>query len=151
MRKVKTDLQTVIILLQQVQEFNGDCEKESFKLPGNASYSLFRNDLALNTVYNKIYLKKRTALLEKYAQKEEDGSYKFEDVENGGKRYVLTDDAAYDKEHFELLNEHVDIELEYTGNISKKMENVIGEQRLLNKFWYLIETFNNFGKIISNE
>jgi hypothetical protein len=54
-------------------------------------------------------------------------------------------------EYGDFLNSPVEIELEYTGNVSKKMENVIGEQKLFNKFFYLVELFNNFGKVKKDE
>lgn len=155
MRKVKTTMQTAIILFQQIQEFNDDCQKESFKLPGDVSFALFMNEQKLIKPYND-HIQKRQELLFKYGiQKprvddKEEIQYETE-VVNNVTVYKLTDGEAYDLEYGHFLNSPVEIELEYTGNVSKKMENVVGEQKLFNKFFYLVELFNNFGKVKKDE
>lgn len=155
MRKVQTTMQTAIILFQQIQEFNEDCQKESFKLPGDVSFALFMNEQKLIKLYND-HIQKRQELLFKYGiQKprtddKEEIQYETE-VVNNVTVYKLTDGEAYDLEYGDFLNSPVEIELEYTGNVSKKMENVIGEQKLFNKFFYLVELFNNFGKVKKDE
>ena len=137
----------LIILSRQIAEFQQTAEDAKLVLPAQASYIVHRNESLVLQQYTK-YEKKRQNLLRNFIELDKDGKAVTKEVEleNGEKtqQLVFKDEKGFEEAFNELLAEQVELQFHVPFNVEEKIENVTGEQKVLNQLWYLPDIFENW-------
>jgi len=146
-RECECSKEDLILLNQQITEFNEKSEKEeSFIVPAKISYVIHRNEQVVANHMSK-YDTQRLELIRKYVEFDEDGNAKTAEVEVDGKpqrNYVFKDEKAFLAAHVKLLQERVKLEFYVYKEDEEDLKGISGNQKILKQMWYLIDIFTNW-------
>jgi|688.fasta_scaffold368880_2 hypothetical protein len=136
----------VVILARQLNEFQEGAEQTGLRLPAQASYLIHRNETLVLQVFSK-YEKKRQALVQSFIELDEKGKPKVQEVGEGEEKQmqvVFKDEKAFEAAFEQLLQQPVKIDFFMPKNVEEKIDQIVGEQKILNQMWYLLELFEKW-------
>jgi hypothetical protein len=136
----------IILLSQQIAEFQVSSEKESFIIPLKISYVIHNNEQTIMKHVVK-HDNERLELIRKHVEFDETGNAKTAEVEVNGKmqkNYVFKDENAYVKAYEKLLQERVKLEFYIYKHDENDLNGISGNQKTINQMWCLIDVFANW-------
>jgi|GEM_PF-4163042 len=145
-RKVKCTINDLIVLANQLTEFQTNAEKESLILSAPISYIIHKNENLIMQRYSK-YEKLRIDLLRKFIEFDATGKPVMIETGEGEQKTSkpkFIDEKKFDAEFNKLLKKEIEVEFYMPINIENKIEDMKGEQKTLNQIWYLLEIFETW-------
>lgn len=145
-RKVKCTINDLIVLANQLTEFQTNAEKESLILSAPISYIIHKNEQLIMQRYSR-YEQSRIKLLRKFIEFDATGKPVMVETGEGEQKTSkpkFIDEKKFDAEFNKLLKKEIEVEFYMPINIENKIEDMKGEQKTLNQIWYLLEIFETW-------